>query len=425
MWKPCSPGGRPIRAPRSATPTSSAVTNTAPIPTPRVSTMSTLAESAVASAAASAAGSGRGGESAASVAGSPSQAAITKLRRTAAIVGFMITSGGVKVEDSGERSRRASPASNALQLLQRARPVLAQDPAEGAIGQDAAARLATRAVVRLPIRVDDPLDGGATDGARLAVLAVHGHPGTKGGDLLREPLAGLCDPDLRPLAQDLPRAPPQPLDLLVREVRVHLERREPGAMEDLVGERPADARERARIGERPLERVALSQERRAEAGGIGALDLDPARIERGQGVLSPQEMEPRAPLRSGLDEEQRSRREVERREAPLPRDRPRLLRPPEATGDHQVEGQEELALEREDDPLPEPPEDDDPLSRCGFERGLPGREQGHRSDPDSLQAGPHDARLERVQVGGDLGKLGHAPNLAGRGCRSQARPGES
>jgi hypothetical protein len=57
-------------------------------------------------------------------------------------------------------------------------------------------------------------------------------------------------------------------------------------MEDLVRERAADSREGARIGQRPLERVALAEERRAELREPGSLDLDATGVERRERVLA-------------------------------------------------------------------------------------------------------------------------------------------
>ena len=90
----------------------------------------------------------------------------------------------------------------------------------------------------------------------------------------------------------------------------------------------------------------------------------------------------------------------------LPRDRPPLGRPLEPPGDHEVEGQEEIALEREDDPLAEPAKalDDAP---AGLLQGrVPRLEQGDRSHPDLPKRGPDDPGLERVQVSGDLREFG-------------------
>src|SRR5687768_10439996 len=72
---------------------------------------------------------------------------------------------------------------------------------ERAVGEDLAAALAARAVVRLAVRVDDALDLRAADRAGLAEAAVHGHALAKRGDLLGEPVAGLGPKPVRPLAQ--------------------------------------------------------------------------------------------------------------------------------------------------------------------------------------------------------------------------------
>src|SRR5688572_1945274 len=315
---------------------------------------------------------------------------------------------------------RDRPPSNAFELFECTWPVFAQDPAHGAIRQDAAAGLAARAVVGLPVRIDDPLHRGVADRAGLAVPAVDGHLRMEDRDFLRETLARLPDPDRGPLFEGRAGRAPQPLDLVVRQVRVHLERRETRAMEDLVGERAADPREGARVGQRPLEGVTLAKKRRLERREAGSGDLDAARVERGQRFLTADEVESRPALRPRLHEEERAGREVERRQPALPRNRPGGVRPAEPSGDHQMDREEEVVLEGDHDSLPEPPQADDGLPRRGLERRIPRGEERDRPHPDLLDPRAADAGLQGVQVGGDLGELGHGSNLASGAARPQA-----
>src|SRR5260221_12990821 len=60
----------------------------------------------------------------------------------------------------------------ALELIQRLRPVLAQQTRQGAIGEQAAAGLARRTVVRFVPRGRDPLNGRAAPRTGLAVPPV-------------------------------------------------------------------------------------------------------------------------------------------------------------------------------------------------------------------------------------------------------------
>ena len=107
-------------------------------------------------------------------------------------------------------------------------------------------------------------------------------------------------------------------------------------MEDLVREGAADAGEGARVGQGPLQGVALAQERATEGVEGGLLDLDPSRVERRQTGLTPHQVKSGPALGTGLGHEQGAGREVEGRQAVLPGNRPRLSGPLEAAGDHQV-----------------------------------------------------------------------------------------
>src|SRR5579863_3783219 len=73
-----------------------------------------------------------------------------------------------------------------LQFLERARPIVPEEPRKRPVGEQSAASLAGRAVVRLVRRVADTLDGGLADRAGLAVPYVSGHARPERRDLLRE-----------------------------------------------------------------------------------------------------------------------------------------------------------------------------------------------------------------------------------------------
>ncbi len=84
------------------------------------------------------------------------------------------------------------------QVFQRLGPVCLQQPGERAVGKQLPACLAGRAIVRLVLRVDDPLDRRVAHRAGMTILPVHGHAVTKGGHSLREALAGLRAQPLNP-----------------------------------------------------------------------------------------------------------------------------------------------------------------------------------------------------------------------------------
>src|SRR5690348_18394890 len=98
---------------------------------------------------------------------------------------------------SGAPSRRLRP----LQHLDAPRPVLAQEPRERTIGEQATVRLTARAVVGLVVRVADALHGRAAHGARLSIAAVHRHPFAEGGYLRRKAVARLGAEPLGPFGE--------------------------------------------------------------------------------------------------------------------------------------------------------------------------------------------------------------------------------
>src|SRR5688572_32841435 len=101
----------------------------------------------------------------------------------------------------GRGARQAGPAL--LELLERARPVLLEQPRQRPIGEQLAAGLAHRAVVRLVLGVDDTLHRRPAHRARLAELAVHRHLGPERGDLVGEAVADLGAEPRGPLLEDV------------------------------------------------------------------------------------------------------------------------------------------------------------------------------------------------------------------------------
>src|SRR5580765_829336 len=123
----------------------------------------------------------------------------------------------------------------ALQLLQRFRPVLAEEPRHRPIGQEPPAGLTPRAVVRLVLGVDDALDGGAADGAGLAETAVDGHAFSPRGYLLRELACRFGRQAVAPADQGVAHRRMESRDLGVVEVARELGGGEARGVEDLVG----------------------------------------------------------------------------------------------------------------------------------------------------------------------------------------------
>ena len=97
-----------------------------------------------------------------------------------------------------------------------------------------------------------------------------------------------------------------------------LERREPRAVQDLVGVGVADAAEEARIGEGALERVALAREGLAELPRrVAPSDLEAAAIERCEPGLALHDVQRRPPLGARLGEHQRPRQPKSNAASPI------------------------------------------------------------------------------------------------------------
>jgi hypothetical protein len=304
----------------------------------------------------------------------------------------------------------------------RSSKVVLEEAGEGPVGEDAAARLAARAVVGLAVGVDDALHRGAAHRARLAVLAVDGHVGVERGHLLREAVAGLGDALCRPPVQDVDGGGVEALDLLVVEGGGHRHRRQPGPVHDLVGEGPSDPREQPGVGEGSLQRVPFGAQRRGEVGDRRSGDLEAAGVEGGQRFVPAHQMERGASLGPGFGQDEGPRGEVEGGEADLARDLRPALQPAEAARHHQVEDEVQVVVEIQDDPLAETAQSGHPGALGAVDRRVVAAQQGEALHPDVLEGLTHDPVLERLQVGGDLGKFRHGPIVPG-GISRRGPPG--
>ncbi len=192
------------------------------------------------------------------------------------------------------------------------------------------------------------------------------------------------------------------------------ERRQPGGVQDLVGIGVADAAEHARIGERALEGVVLPAQHRTKRVECDGEGLDTAAVERGERHLAAHEVQCSTPRGAGLGEDHGPGREIERRQADPARHRSAARPPAQPARDHQVEGQEQVRLEREHEPLPDPAQGRHaPAGRRG-QGGLDGAHQKRGRDPDLLEELATDPGLERAEVELDVRQLGHPIKLRGR-----------
>src|SRR5690606_30452488 len=145
-----------------------------------------------------------------------------------------------------------------LQLVEGPRPILPEKSRKGPVRQQLTASLAGRAVIRLVVRVLDPLDRGSAPRAGLAVAAVNRDPRVERRELRREIRACLFDEEVGPPAERRAGALVQPLDLGVVGPGREAGRGELRLVEDLVRVRVPDAAQDPRVREGPLR----SEERR-------------------------------------------------------------------------------------------------------------------------------------------------------------------
>jgi len=178
-------------------------------------------------------------------------------------------------------------------------------------------------------------------------------------------------------------------------------------VEDLVGVGVADSGEEAGVGQGALRGVVLARQGGAEVRLAGVQHLEAPSVELGErrGALDQVERRPLPGARLGEDE--RAVGEVEREERAPAADPPAGPAPVQASGDHEVEDQEQIALEREHDPLPEAAQPDDaPALGAGDRRGDRAEEE-RAAQADALEALFLDTRRECREVREDVGKLRH------------------
>ena len=173
------------------------------------------------------------------------------------------------------------------QLIQVPRPVVFQQARQRAVGEDPASGLASWTVVRLIVGVADSLHGRTAHGTGFPEPAVHRHPRTERGHLLGEAVARLGAQAIRPLEEHLTRGGEEPLGLVLLQLLGQGQRREAGAMEDLVGIGVADPAEEMRIGQCAFERVVPRSEDGIKRFEGRPEQLEPARIDAPSRRLRP------------------------------------------------------------------------------------------------------------------------------------------
>jgi hypothetical protein len=126
-------------------------------------------------------------------------------------------------------------------------------------------------------------------------------------------------------------------------------------VQDLVGVGVADATEDARIGERALQRVVLVLEPLHERRQIRSQDFEPPRRQREDRFFTRDDVDGCLTFRALLGEDRGAVWKVEGRQSHFARERRAFVAPPETAGDHQMQDEKEVPVERKHDPFPESP----------------------------------------------------------------------
>ena len=157
-------------------------------------------------------------------------------------------------------------------------------------------------------------------------------------------------------------------------------------MEDLVGVGVADAAEEMRVGQGPLERVVLATEHRSELLERRREHLEPAGVQRLQGVLAAEQEQRRPPLRAGLGEQQACPSEKSKAaSAFFARELDARRLPVQSAGDHQVQHQPQVVVEPQRDAFADAPELADDLAARRIERRLERPQQERAVDRRRLR----------------------------------------
>ncbi len=174
-------------------------------------------------------------------------------------------------------------------------------------------------------------------------------------------------------------------------------------MEDLVGVRVADAAEDVRIGQRPLERMVHPREALGEHRQRRVENLEASRVERCELRDPCHDVHRRLTASSLFSEDGRAGREIERRQAHLAWNGRATLPPAQPSGNHQVQDQEQTAVEVKDDPLSHPPQSHDHAAFDGSDGRLDRAHEERIPEPQPLERLIKHPRGQRFEIERDVG----------------------
>ena len=193
-------------------------------------------------------------------------------------------------------------------------------------------------------------------------------------------------------------------------------------MQDFVRIGVADAGEQPRAGQRALERVVLGREARSELRRCAGQRLEATGVECRERCLALDNMQRRAALAAGLRQDDRTVIEIEHRQRAARR--LAVRRPPvQATGDHQMDHEEQrlVGIELDDHPLAEPADADDLATGQRRDRRDGGAQHESARQAQSTQRGAADLRGQTLDVHRDIGQFRHDSPI--RKTKPGARPG--
>ena len=304
-------------------------------------------------------------------------------------------------------------------------PVGAEEAGEAAVGEEFAAGLASRAVIRFVVGVADALDGMAAARAGLLVTAVDGHAFAEGGDVFREVAGGFGAEAIGPSSETVTDGFIEANDFGVGEFLGKSEWAKLSLPEDLVGIGVADAGEEARVGESAFEGVIVGRKAGGKLLEAGFEDFEASRIEGAEAGFAFDNVEGSAFFRAGFGPENGTVGEVEGGEAAWGRNldaagfrRDEL--PVEAAGDHEVKDEPQVVFEADADALAEAAELENLLAKCAGKRRSGGAQKKGTGDANGLESLAEDAGLEGFDINGDVGEFGHGVDESETQLRSYA-----
>jgi hypothetical protein len=204
--------------------------------------------------------------------------------------------------------------SEEFEFVEGTGPVFVEETGEHAVGEELAAGLAHRAVIRFVGGVTDALDFCGAARAGLFVAAMNGHAFAEGGDFFGEFAGGFGAEAISPVRETRADGFEEALDFRDGKFLRERERREFGFPENFIGVGVADTAEEARIGEGALESVIGGEEDGGELLGSGSEDFEATGIERAEAVFARDNVKRGALLGTGFGPEKGAVGEVESRE---------------------------------------------------------------------------------------------------------------